>query len=35
LKGGQRLFMHDERLTGMIVNNLHRRLREKKEAGAA
>jgi hypothetical protein len=24
---GQRLFMHDERLTGLIVNNLHRRTR--------
>jgi glyoxylase-like metal-dependent hydrolase (beta-lactamase superfamily II) len=31
---GQRLFMHDERLTGMIVNNLHRRIREKKEGAA-
>jgi glyoxylase-like metal-dependent hydrolase (beta-lactamase superfamily II) len=29
---GQRLFMHDERLTGMIVNNLHRRILEKKQA---
>ena len=30
---GQRLFMHDERLTGMIVNNLHARILEKKQAG--
>jgi len=31
---GQRLFPLDERLTGLIVNNLHRRIREKKqEAG--
>jgi cyclase len=30
---GQRLFMHDERLTGLTVNNLHRRIREKKDAG--
>ena len=28
---GQRLFMHDERLTGMIVNNLHKRIAEKKQ----
>ncbi|HTT81187.1 MAG TPA: MBL fold metallo-hydrolase [Stellaceae bacterium] len=32
---GQRLFMHDERLTGLIVNNLHRRIREKKAAAPA
>ena len=32
---GQRLFMHDERLTGMIVNNLHRRIREKTEGAPA
>ena len=32
---GQRLFMHDQRLTGMIVNNLHTRIRAKKEAGKA
>jgi cyclase len=31
---GQRLFLLDERLTGLIVNNLHRRIREKK-AGPA
>ena len=30
---GQRLFIHDERLTGLIVRNLHRRIRERKEAG--
>ena len=29
---GQRLFMHDERLTGMTVNNLHRRILERKAA---
>ena len=28
---GQRLFMHDERLTGLIVNNLHERLLEKRQ----
>ena len=28
---GQRLFIHDERLTGMIVNNLHQRIRERKQ----
>jgi glyoxylase-like metal-dependent hydrolase (beta-lactamase superfamily II) len=27
---GQRLFMHDERLTGMIVHNLHKRIRARK-----
>jgi hypothetical protein len=27
--------MHDERLTGMIVNNLHLRSREKKQGAAA
>jgi len=32
---GQRLFMHDERLTGMIVNNLHRRILEKREGAGA
>ena len=32
---GQRLFMHDERLTGMIVNNLHTRIRAKKEGATA
>jgi hypothetical protein len=32
---GQRLFMHDERLTGLIVRNLHRRIRERKEAGGS
>jgi cyclase len=31
---GQRLFMHDERLTGLIVRNLHRRIREQKEAAS-
>ncbi len=30
---GQRLFIHDERLTAMIVNNLHARIRERKAAG--
>ncbi|MGE0258941.1 MAG: MBL fold metallo-hydrolase [Alphaproteobacteria bacterium] len=30
---GQRLFIHDERLTGLIVHNLHRRIRERKERG--
>ena len=29
---GQRLFIHDERLTGLIVNNLHRRIIERKTA---
>jgi cyclase len=29
---GQRLFMHDERLTGMIITNLHTRISEKKAA---
>jgi glyoxylase-like metal-dependent hydrolase (beta-lactamase superfamily II) len=28
---GQRLFIHDERLTGMIVRNLHQRILEKKQ----
>jgi cyclase len=32
---GQRLFMHDERLTGLIVRNLHRRIRERKAAASA
>jgi glyoxylase-like metal-dependent hydrolase (beta-lactamase superfamily II) len=33
---GQRLFIHDDRLTAMIVNNLHRRIKEKNEgAGPA
>jgi hypothetical protein len=32
---GQRLFMHDERLTGLIVRNRHRRIRERKEALSA
>ena len=31
---GQRLFMHDERLTGLIVRNLHRRIRERKEGAS-
>jgi glyoxylase-like metal-dependent hydrolase (beta-lactamase superfamily II) len=29
---GQRLFAHDERLTGMIVTNLHKRISDKKAA---
>ena len=32
---GQRLFMHDERLTGLIVNNLHGRIRAMKAGAAA
>src|SRR5205085_7821378 len=32
---GQRLFMHDERLTGLIVNNLHKRLLERKQGAGA
>jgi hypothetical protein len=33
---GQRLFLHDKRLTGMIVRNLHPRILDKKlQAGAA
>ena len=32
---GQRLFMHDERLTGLIVNNLHKRILGKKQAAGA
>ena len=32
---GQRLFIHDERLTGLIVRNLHRRIRERKEGAAS
>jgi cyclase len=32
---GQRLFMHDERLTGLIVRNLHGRILERKQAAAA
>jgi len=32
---GQRLFMHDERLTGLIVRNLHGRIRERKQAAGA
>jgi cyclase len=31
---GQRLFIHDERLTGMIVRNLHQRILEKKQQAA-
>jgi glyoxylase-like metal-dependent hydrolase (beta-lactamase superfamily II) len=31
---GQRLFIHDERLTGLIVRNLHRRIRERKQTAA-
>jgi hypothetical protein len=32
---GQRLFLLDDRLTGLIVNNLHHRIREKKEGAGA
>ena len=32
---GQRLFPHDERLTGLILRNLHKRISEKKQARAA
>ena len=32
---GQRLFIHDERLTGLIVNNLHGRILERKAAPRA
>jgi hypothetical protein len=32
---GQRLFVHDERLTGLIVHNLHRRIIERKAAPRA
>ena len=32
---GQRLFMHDQRLTGMIVHNLHQRILDKKQAAGA
>jgi hypothetical protein len=32
---GQRLFMHDERLTGLIVNNLHKRLLDRKHGAGA
>jgi len=32
---GQRLFMHNERLTGMIVNNLHKRISDRKQAAGA
>jgi hypothetical protein len=31
---GQRLFIRDERLTGMIINGLHARIRVKKQANA-
>ncbi len=31
---GQRLFPHEERLKGLIVRNLHKRILEKKEARA-
>ena len=31
---GQRLFIHDERLTGLIVNNLHARILARKSAAA-
>ena len=32
---GQRLFIHDERLTGLIVRNLHTRILERKAAARA
>jgi cyclase len=32
---GQRLFMHDQRLTGMIVHNLHKRIRDRRAAASA
>jgi cyclase len=32
---GQRLFMHNERLTGMIVHNLHQRIRDRTAATGA
>jgi cyclase len=32
---GQRLFVHDERLTGLIIRNLHPRILEKKQARAS
>jgi hypothetical protein len=32
---GQRLFIHDERLTGLIVHNLHARILERKTAAHA
>lgn len=32
---GQRLFIHDERLTGLIVHNLHRRIVARKAAARA
>jgi cyclase len=32
---GQRLFIHDERLTGMIVRNLHQRILERKQQPTA
>jgi len=32
---GQRLFIHDERLTGMIIRNLHQRLLNRKSGNAA
>jgi len=32
---GQRLFMHDVRLTGLIVNNLHKRLLDRKQGAGA
>jgi hypothetical protein len=32
---GQRLFIHDERLTGLIVRNLHARIIERKAAARA
>jgi cyclase len=32
---GQRLFIHDERLTGLTIRNLHKRILEKKEGRAS
>ena len=32
---GQRLFIHDERLTGLIVRNLHHRIRDRKAASTS
>ena len=32
---GQNLFPHDQRLTGLIINNLHKRILEKKQQARA
>ncbi|HLI20131.1 MAG TPA: hypothetical protein VKV32_03375, partial [Stellaceae bacterium] len=32
---GQNLFPHDQRLTGMIITNLHKRILEKKQKARA